>query len=282
MNYRHGFHAGNFAEGVKHAVLARVVAHLREKENPFRIIDTHAGPGSTRLTGPQASRAGEWRQGIGRLLGAKLEPEVRRLLAPYVDAIGAHNGGGGLRLYPGSPLLALAWLRPQDRLIACELEPAAAAALARSLAKNRRAKAIAIDGWKALAAYVPPRERRGLVLIDPPFEARGELDRIPEHLARAHRKWATGIYLLWYPIKDPTETDRFARRVARLGIPKILRAEVTIGTRTDKSLTGTGLLLVNPPWKLESELQTLLPALAIVLRRDPAGGARLDWLTTEK
>src|SRR6266516_597781 len=270
MNYRHAFHAGNFADVVKHAVLARVVAHLRAKQSAFRLIDTHAGSGLTQLTGPEASRTGEWRQGIGRLL------------APYLDAIAGYNAGGRLRAYPGSPLLALAWLRPQDRLIACELVPAAAAALARSLGKDRRAKVIAIDGWTALAAYVPPRERRGIVLIDPPFEAPGEFERLTEQLAAAHRKWATGIYLLWYPIKEIAETERFARRVAMLGVPKILRAEVRVAVRQDKSLIGSGLLLVNPPWKLETELQSLLPALATVLGRDREGAARLDWLTAEK
>ena len=282
MNYRHAFHAGNFADVVKHAVLARVVTHLREKESAFRIIDTHAGSGLTSLSGPEASRTGEWRQGVGRLLAAALDPEIRALLAPYLDAIARYDAGGRLRAYPGSPLLARSWLRPQDRLIACELVPAAAAALARSLGKDRRAKVIAIDGWTALAAYVPPKERRGLVLIDPPFEARGELDRIPEHLARAHRKWPTGIYLLWYPIKDFAQTTGFARRIAALGVPRILRAEVMIAGRNDKSLIGTGILIVNPPWKLETELQTLLPSVAAVLRRDAQGGARLDWLTREK
>src|SRR6266536_2846533 len=257
MNYRHAFHAGSFADVVKHAVLACVVAHLRAKQSAFRLIDTHAGSGLTRLTGPEASRTGEWRQGIGRLLAANLEPDIRALLA-------------------------LAWLRPQDRLIACELVPAAAAALARSLGKDRRAKVIAIDGWTALAAYVPPRERRGIVLIDPPFEAPGEFERLAEQLAAAHRKWATGIYLLWYPIKEIAETERFAQRVAMLGVPKILRAEVRVAVRQDKSLIGSGLLLVNPPWKLETELQSLLPALATVLGRDREGAARLDWLTAEK
>src|SRR6266705_2224679 len=238
MNYRHAFHAGNFADVVKHAVLARIVAHLRGKDGSFRIIDTHAGSGLTRLTGREASRTGEWRQGIGRLLAAQLGPEIRGLLAPYLDAVAAYNAGGRLLAYPGSPLLALAWLRPQDRLIACELVPAAAAALARSLGKDRRAKVIAIDGWTALAAYVPPRERRGIVLIDPPFEAPGEFERLAEQLAGAHRKWATGIYLLWYPIKEIAETERFARRVATLGVPKILRAEVRVAVRQDKSLIG--------------------------------------------
>ena len=281
MNYRHAFHAGNFAEVVKHAVLARVIAHLRKKQTPFRVIDTHAGAGLTRLTGPEASRTREWRQGIGRVIGAALPSNARVLLAPYLEAIAKFNPNGGLTMYPGSPLLSLAWLREQDRLVACELVPAVATRLKRSLDRDRRAKVVNIDGWTALEAYVPPKERRGLVLIDPPFEAPGEFARLADHLVRAHRKWATGIYLVWYPIKDLAETERFARLIARQGVPKILRAEIRVAAADNKSLTGSGLLVVNPPWKLETELQVLLSALAQVLRRDDTGSTQLDWLAKE-
>ncbi len=171
MNYRHAFHAGNFADVVKHAVLARILTHLRDKPQPFRVIDTHAGAGLYDLAGPDANRTGEWRAGIGRLTAARLVPPARDLLAPYLDAVAAFNRDGQLRRYPGSPLVALSLMRPQDRLIACELEPNAAAALTSNLRADKRAKAIAIDGFVAINAYVPPKERRGLVLIDPPFEA---------------------------------------------------------------------------------------------------------------
>jgi len=283
MNYRHAFHAGNFADVLKHAVLARVVTYLRAKPTAFRVIDTHAGAGLTDLTGPEASRTGEWRDGIGRLMAAPLAPDVRALLGPYLEAVGALNPGDRLSVYPGSPLLARAWLRPQDRLVACELEPAAAAALARRLKGDARAKAVAIDGWTTLRAYLPPKERRGVVLIDPPFEQPGELDRLVGALAAAHQKWPTGIYLLWYPIKDRHETDAFSRKIARLAIPKILRAElVVLPENGENRLSGSGLLVVNPPFKLERDLTLLLPALALALRRDPAGGFRLGWLTHEK
>src|SRR5437764_10947592 len=158
MNYRHAFHAGNFAEVVKHAILTRVIVHLREKPAPFRVIDTHAGAGLTDLAGPEASRTAEWRDGIGRLRGAVLAPPVRALLAPYLDAIDAHNPPDRLAVYPGSPALVRALLRPRDRLVACELEPGAAAALAHHMRGDARAKAVAIDGWTALLAYVPPKE----------------------------------------------------------------------------------------------------------------------------
>ena len=170
MNYRHAFHAGNFADVFKHAVLVRILLHLREKPAPFRVIDTHAGAGLYDLTGPEASRTGEWRQGIERVRAAPLAPEAASLLAPYLQAIAAFNPGERLVRYPGSPLLALRLMRAQDRLTACELEPSASAALERALAGDPRATAVAIDGWVALNAYLPPKERRGLVLIDPPFE----------------------------------------------------------------------------------------------------------------
>ena len=182
MNYRHAFHAGNFADVVKHAVLCRMLVHLREKPAAFRVIDTHAGAGRYDLAGAGGGKTGEWRDGIGRLLAAELAPPVRTLLAPYLDAVAALNPGGRLTIYPGSPALAQALLRRQDRLIACELEPHAAAALERDLRGDPRAKAIAIDGWTALTAYVPPVERRGIVLIDPPFEQPDEFSRLLQRL----------------------------------------------------------------------------------------------------
>src|SRR4051812_23914305 len=196
MNYRHVFHAGNFADVFKHAALARILTHLAEKPQPFRVIDTHAGSGLYDLSGAQANRTGEWRDGIGRLMDAAPPPGVRALLAPYLDAIAALNPGGRIRRYPGSPLLALALMRHHDRLAACELEPHAAAALTRHLRSDRRAKAIAIDGWQALKAYVPPVERRGCVLIDPPFEDAEEFAKLAERLTEAHRRWATGTFVV--------------------------------------------------------------------------------------
>jgi 23S rRNA (adenine2030-N6)-methyltransferase len=281
MNYDHAFHAGNFADVVKHAVLARVVAHLKSKPTPFRVIDTHAGAGVFALDGPQASRTGEWRDGIGRLRDAALPADVDALLAPYLAAVAAVNPGAELTRYPGSPALVRAWLRPDDRLVACELHPMAAADLADHLGADRRARIVAIDGYTALNAYVPPKERRGLVLIDPPFEQPGEFARLADGLARAHRKWSTGTYLLWYPIKDPRETAAFAGALAGLGIPRILRAEVAIAPYDAVRLNGSGLIIVNPPWTLESELGVMLPPLAAILARTGSGHVRIDRLTGE-
>ena len=281
MNYRHAFHAGNFADVVKHAALARVIAYLKEKPAAFRVIDTHAGAGLYDLGGPEASRTGEWREGVGKLVTATLDRAVRTLLAPYLEAIAALNAGP-LKLYPGSPMLLQHWLRPQDRLIACEKEPAAASALTTRLRGDKRAKAVAIDGYTALNAYVPPKERRGLVLIDPPFEQPDEFDALALGFTAAHRKWPTGIYALWYPVKDARETEKFSRRLTRLGIPRVLQAELILPARD--GLRGSGLILVNPPWRLEDELGVLLPALLGILSEDAsdAGRTPVRWLTAER
>jgi 23S rRNA (adenine2030-N6)-methyltransferase len=283
MNYRHAFHAGNFADVHKHVVLARVIAHLQRKPTPIRMIDTHAGAGLTDLTGPEASRTGEWHEGIERLRAAAFSPDVQALLQPYLDAVARFNPDGRLTAYPGSPLLATAWLRGDDRLLACELEPDVARSLAQNLKAETRATAVAIDGFTALAAFLPPKERRGVVLIDPPFELPDEFARLADGLVSAHRKWPTGIYLLWYPIKEPRQTKAFAARIMRLKVPKILRTELQITGASDQGqLLGSGLLIVNPPWTLESELKNLLPALTLALSRDPGGGFNLGWLVPEK
>jgi 23S rRNA (adenine2030-N6)-methyltransferase len=281
MNYRHAFHAGNFADVHKHAVLARILVHLRSKPAAFRVIDTHAGAGRYDLSAPQPSRSGEWRNGINRLVTNPIETHAQSLLAPYLDAVAALNPSGRLATYPGSPLLARALMRPQDRLIACELEPQAALALAATLRGDRRAKAIAIDGWTALAAYVPPKERRGLVLIDPPFEEADEFTRIPGALAAAHRKWPTGIYMLWYPLKERRAADALAKHLGALGLPKLLRAELTIGALDPtEPLAGSGIIVVNPPFPLEAELKAILPVLASTLSAQ--GQHRIDWLAKER
>jgi 23S rRNA (adenine2030-N6)-methyltransferase len=313
MNYQHAFHAGNFADVHKHIVLTRVLDYLRQKPAAFRVIDTHAGAGRYDFLGSQAARSGEWRDGIERLfatprLGTAGSDPAQALVAPYLDIVGALNPGGTLRLYPGSPLIIKALLRRQDRLIACELEPSAAASLKTALHGDARAKALAIDGWMALFANIPPKERRGLIVIDPPYEENIEFERLSETLGQAYRKWPNGLYLLWYPIKRYENTgvsttfsdvpparyrgrqqnrahrrggaDTLIRRLRRSGIPKLLRCELSIGpARTEGGLTGSGLILVNPPFPLERELRVLLPALVRWLV--PNGTYRLDWLSGE-
>ncbi|MBS0534938.1 MAG: 23S rRNA (adenine(2030)-N(6))-methyltransferase RlmJ [Proteobacteria bacterium] len=287
MNYRHAFHAGNVADVFKHAVICRILSYLTEKPTAFRVIDTHAGAGLYDLSSAEAQRGGEWQGGIGRLMAALAAGEVPErasaLLKPYLDVIGALNERGSVKVYPGSPALTRAFLRADDRLIACEVEAKAGAQLERHLRNDGRIKVVSVDGWSAMTAYVPPPERRGLVLVDPPYEEEADFHRLSHGLCAAHRKWATGIYALWYPIKGRGEADALAKRIRKLDIPKILRAELLVSPVKDQTrLNGSGLILVNPPWTLEGDLQALLPVLAQLLAREPgAGSIRVDWLAAE-
>jgi 23S rRNA (adenine2030-N6)-methyltransferase len=287
MNYQHAFHAGNFADVHKHVVLTRIIEHLRQKPSAFRVIDTHAGAGHYDLFGPEAVRSQEWRDGIGRVFGAVRTntyhqkvvqaDDAQALIAPYLDIIAALNLGGELRTYPGSPLIALALMRRQDRLIACELEPRAAVLLKTALKGDTRAKVLTIDGWMALNANVPPKERRGVVVVDPPYEEGADFTRLSATFAEAHRKWPTGIYLLWYPIKERDAPDALARRLRKLAVPKILRCEMMFGApRADAGLIGSGLIVVNPPHVLERDMQIIHSALGNLLL--PHATHRLDWL----
>jgi len=279
MNYRHAFHAGNPADVMKHAALARVLAYLCRKEAPFRVLDTHAGAGLYDLDGASAQRTGEAEAGIEALLAAPLPELAASLLAPYLDTV-RHLRAGGRRLYPGSPALALALSRPQDRFLFCELHKEERAKLEKRVGADARAKILPQDGWQALAAHLPPRERRGVVLVDPPFEEPGEFARLVAGLEAAHRRFATGIFMLWYPIKDLRAVDAFRRDVARLGLPKTLRVELDFATvRSVDALSGSGLIIVNPRFTLADELRTVLTAIAPLVSRDGAGRVRVSWLT---
>ena len=273
MNYRHGFHAGNFADVIKHIVLVRILVHLQDKPAAFRVIDSHAGAGPYDLTGDEAQRGGEWLTGIARVMQARFSQTTLPLLAPYLDIVRAFNPQPELKAYPGSPLIARALLRPQDRLTACEVEPAARKRLIDALRRDIQARVVDLDGWVALPAFVPPNERRGLVLIDPPYEAKDEFERIAAGFAAAFAKWPTGSYLLWYPAKSRRATDHLARHVARLAgtgasPATSLRLEFSVAPQAaDAGLTSAGLLLVNPPWRLATELKAILPELGKAARR---------------
>lgn len=282
MNYRHAFHAGNFADVIKHIVLARILTYLQDKPAAFRVFDTHAGAGLYDLDSDEARRSGEWLTGIARLMQARLSNETAALTKPYLDIVRAFNPKGELRAYPGSPLIARGLLRPQDRLVACELEPKARKALIDALRRDEQARVVDLDGWVALPAFVPPKERRGLVLIDPPFEAKDEFERLGETFSVAFAKWPTGIYVIWYPAKSRRATDTLAQTVARLAAAakppgKCLRLEFSVAPQADsKALTSAGLLIVNPPYTLQGELKTILPELEMPLGQGGAARFRLE------
>jgi 23S rRNA (adenine2030-N6)-methyltransferase len=282
MNYRHAFHAGGFADVIKHIVLVRILIYLQEKQAAFRVIDTHAGAGLYDLTGEEARRGGEWLTGIARIMQARFSETTLPLVKPYLDIVRAFNPNRDLAAYPGSPLIARALLRPQDRLTACEVEPGARKRLIDALRRDTQARVVDLDGWLALPAFVPPKERRGLVLIDPPYEQKDEFERLAEGFAEAYAKWPTGSYLLWYPVKSRRATDTLARLVAEaVGTSKpagkALRLEFSVAPQAaDTALASAGLLIVNPPWTLLGELKAILPELEKPLGQGGAGRFRLE------
>jgi 23S rRNA (adenine2030-N6)-methyltransferase len=282
MNYRHAFHAGGFADVLKHIVLVRILSYLQEKPAPFRVIDTHAGAGIYDLAGEEAQRGGEWLTGIARLMQARLSESAAPLVKPYLDIVRAFNPQRDLRTYPGSPLIARALLRPQDRLTACEVEPNARKQLINALRRDTQARVVDLDGWLALPAFVPPHERRGLVLVDPPFEAKDEFERLAAGFAQAFAKWPTGSFLLWYPVKSRRAADGLARQVAKnvaAATPagSCLRLEFSVAPpAAGAGLTSAGLLIANPPWTLAGELKAILPELEKPLGQGGAGRFRLE------
>lgn len=283
MNYRHIYHAGNFADVLKHAVLARLIVYLRQKDKAFRVIDTHAGIGVYDLSSEEAQKTGEWQEGIGRLIDITLPAKVAPLLEPYLEAVRALNPDGGLNFYPGSPKITRHLLRPQDRLSLMELHPADYDVLAANFAGDFQTRVTHLDGWLALNAHVPPKEKRGLILVDPPFELEGEFRRLADGLSRAWRKFPGGVYCLWYPLKKGAPVAEFHNTLAALGIPKILCAELSVKSDRDMTgLAGSGLIVVNPPFTLKGELDVLLPFLKEKLAQDRFASARSFWIAGEK
>ncbi len=263
MNYRHLFHAGNFADVFKHAVLTLLLKSLHAKDTPFRYLETHAGGGRYDLQSEAARKTGEWRDGIARLWDrADTFPE----LADYLAAVRAANSGNALRFYPGSPRIARSLLRSQDRMVLFELVPEEGERLAREFTRDAQVRIQMQDGYAGLKAMLPPPERRGLVLMDPPYEAATEFTEIFKALKTAHARWATGMYALWYPIKERLPVTRLHARLAASGIRKVLCTEFLVYPEdTAFRLNGCGMVLVNPPWKLDDSLRGLLPRLLATL-----------------
>lgn len=278
MNYRHAYHAGNFADVLKHAVLALAIEHMKLKPAPFRVIDVHAGAGVYDLS-LEGEKTGEWREGIGRLLDDGLPEPISEILAPYLAAVRAENPGGGLGFYPGSPALARRLVRDRDRLVLNELHPEERARLATAIGRDRRVKILGLDAWIALKSLLPPRERRAVVLVDPPFEAPGEFARAARGVKEAADRFANGVFLLWYPIKDQAAAAAFYDGMAGLGLPRLLRAELFVEEpRLGAPLAGCGLLVLNPPHTLPDKLKVLMPFFSERLARRGGASYRLDGL----
>jgi 23S rRNA (adenine2030-N6)-methyltransferase len=280
MNYRHAYHAGNGADVLKHVVLLALLDHLNRKETPYCYLDTHAGRGMYPLGAAETQRAGEFRDGIAKLLGAEDAPPAIRRYLDVINRVGVEDGA--LVRYPGSPALALEVLRLQDRAVLVELHHGEATALKNALYRDRRAQVHERDGHEALLALIPPKEKRGLVLIDPPYEQPDEFDRLEQTLLAATARWPSGVYAVWYPIKHGEAAQRFLNRMAASGIRRQLVIELT-HERDDLpgGLNGSGMLIINPPYQLEQTLSGSLTWLHSRLSPTGRGRHRMIWSVAE-
>lgn len=286
LSYRHSFHAGNHADVLKHLVSSLIIESLKQKDSPFVYIDTHSGAGRYCLSDEWSEKTGEYKDGIAKLWAnrAQLESDFPQL-AEYFKAIDAVNAPSVsdpyLEYYPGSPRVAKALLRREDRMVLTELHPKDHELLCQEFGRDRRVKISKEDGFSRLKACVPPLERRGMVLIDPPYELSHEYQDVVNALCDSHKRWATGIYALWYPVVLRETIVQLESRLKNLGIKKILKIELGISQDTDKhGMTASGMIVINPPWKLYEQMQTLLPCLKDVLA-PTSGHTTLEWLVTE-
>ena len=278
LAYRHLFHAGNFADVFKHALLTRLLLALQRKDKPFFYLDTHAGIGRYDLQHAWAAKLAEHRDGIDRIWGR----DVPAVLKPYLEAVQAENRKGDLRFYPGSPCIAQRFLRAGDRMDLVELNREDCSALARLFKDDARVHVHCMDGYQALKAFLPPRERRGLVLVDSSFDRAHEFERLVEGLELAHKRWATGVFALWYPLMEANAIRAFERAIVQTGIRRILRLELSVLPETwNQGLRGSAMLVVNPPFGLDQEARPLLAWLWKMLAEVQTGGARVEWLVPE-
>lgn len=269
MNYRHAYHAGNFADVLKHGLLCWIVRYLQQKPGPLCLIDTHAGAGFYDLTDTPAQKTAEAKDGMLRLAA---RDDLPLPLAPYMDLVRAANGEAAITRYPGSPMLMAALARPTDRVVACELHPEDGQALRATAPRNVRV--VIGDGYRTLPSLIPPPEKRGVVLVDPPFEESDEFERLAAAFIAAHRKWPTGVYLLWYPIKDRTEVARFHAELGNAAIAKL--TAITLDVARADGLSVTGLTICNAPFTLEADWGPTLEWLRTVLAQGPNPGSALE------
>ncbi len=274
MNYRHEYHAGNFADVVKHLALVAILLHLKKKHTPFAVVDTHAGAGLYALAGEKAARTAEAESGIGRLGGISDGTPSLRAYLECVWASGAEN-------YPGSPLIVARLLRPKDRLVAIEKHPEDFKVLSATLAPYGRARAVEGDGYARLKALLPPPERRGVVLIDPPYESEGEFSDAARSVADMMQRFATGIALVWFPLKSPHDADAFSGEILAAGVSKLLRIDIDVAPRAkDDRLHAAGVAVVNPPYGFAAEMRSALDIVAPLLGRETGTRAttRVEWI----
>ncbi len=276
LSYRHSFHAGNHADVLKHAVQSLILQSLKVKDKAFVYIDTHAGAGCYDLHSKEMDKTGEYLEGIKRLW----EGSVPAAMQAYLDTLRRLNETGELSQYPGSPLLAKELCRPQDRLLLSELHPADFGLLQELFTKDRRTKVHKIDGFAQLKGALPPIERRGMVLIDPPYELNHEYADVAKAVVDGIKRWATGTFAIWYPVVHSDDVDFLQRKLSNAGLPGTLQIELNVVQGNNRfGMTGSGMIVVNPPWKLEQQMNELLPWLVDKLGQSPEAHFKLRWLS---
>lgn len=259
LSYRHSFHAGNHADVLKHTVQSLIIEALKEKEKPFLYLDTHAGAGRYQLSGEHAERTGEYMEGIARIWQ---QDDLPAELEPYMNVVRHFNRGEQLRYYPGSPLIARQLLREQDTLMLTELHPSDFPLLRQEFQKDERTRVARADGYQQLKAKLPPVSRRGLILIDPPYEIKTDYQAVVSGISEGHKRFATGVYALWYPVVMRQQIKRMLRDLEATGIRNILQIELGVRPDSDqRGMTASGMIVINPPWKLEAQMNSVLPWL---------------------
>ena len=279
LSYRHSFHAGNHADVLKHTVQSLIIESLKEKDKPFLYLDTHAGAGRYQLSGELAERTGEYLEGIARIWAQESVPEE---LKTYLEAVSALNPRGDLRFYPGSPLIAAHLLRDHDKLNISELHPSDFPLLRNEFSRDNRARVVREDGYQQLKSQLPPLSRRGFVLIDPPYELKSDYQAVVKGIQEGHRRFATGTYAVWYPVVLRQQIKRMVKDFQATGIRKILQIELAVRPDSDqRGMTASGMIVINPPWKLESQMKSVLPWLHKVLVPEGTGHTLVEWITPE-
>lgn len=281
MNYRHAFHAGNFADVHKHVVLIAVLDYLLQKPKPIVYLDTHAGRGVYDLRSSEAERGNEWQQGIGRMLDASFNSSSLRRYQHVVRSLQSELHG--MHSYPGSPLIAHSLLRDTDRRVFVEANLEECVAL-RKCMRQQHAYNLTIDdgdGYHALKAYLPPKEKRGVVLIDPPYESPDEFSQLQQHFIAAATRWPTGVYCLWYPLKAGGLVNPFYFALKDSGLSKLLQLELWLRpVDTPVGLNGSGMIIMNPPWQLDEQMRIAFNELLPVLAPEGQSGMRVQWLVS--
>lgn len=279
LSYRHSFHAGNHADVLKHIVQTLIIESLKEKEKPFLYLDTHAGAGRYQLTNAHATRTGEYLEGIARLWQ---QEEVPELILPYLEAVGSLNTSDELRYYPGSPLLAAKLLREQDLLMLTELHPTDFPLLRTEFSRDKRVRVCREDGFGLLKSKLPPVSRRGFALIDPPYELKQDYSAVVKGIVEGYKRFATGTYAIWYPVVHRQQIKRMLKDLEATGIRKILQIELAVKPDSDQlGMTASGMIVINPPWKLASQMASILPWLHKTLVPEGTGHTLVEWVVPE-